>query len=68
MVAFAPVVIFAGGAAAGAFIFDKITGAAEDAGEALDRGGGAIIKVALVAGVGYLAFEVFRRGGFGGGS
>lgn len=67
MVAFAPVLVFAGGAAAGAFIFDKITGAAEDAGDALERGGGAIIKVAAIAGLGFLAFEVFKRGGFDGG-
>lgn len=62
------VAVVIGSAVGGAFVFDKITGAAEDAGNALESGGGALIKVAALAGLALLAFEVFKRGGFGGGN
>jgi hypothetical protein len=50
-------VAFMAGAAVGAYTLDRFTGAFENAGSA-------VIKIGAVAGVGYVGWEVWKRGGF----
>lgn len=55
---------FVAGAAVGAYAWDRFTGAAQEAGEALDRAGSGVVKLAAVAGVAYVAWELWKRGAF----
>ena len=59
-----PLVPLAIGAVAGAFVFNQVTGAAEDAGRAIEGAGGTLVQLAVLGGVGFLAFKFIERGGF----
>lgn len=59
-----PLIPFAAGALVGAYVGDKITGGTTDAANAVGSASSGVLKLALLGGVAYVGFELYKRGAF----